>query len=250
MFKFFYKISILIFILTIPAISNINFGFKKKSHFIHLLKKQNLNNILDFFINTPYKGNMLIGNENRKEKLVINFSGLDCFTYIDYIESIKGSKTINNFIKSLKRIRYKNANITYRNRNHFFTDWIFYNNFKDMVKEISGGNYNVRVKYLNRKKNKQERYLKKIPIIKREINYIPIKNITKSVLKKLKTGDYIGIYTDIAGLDVTHVGIIIKKNNSVYFRHASSLKKNRKIITNKFTNYMKNKKGFIVIRKL
>ena len=85
---------------------------------------------------------MLIGSNKKKEKLVINFSGLDCFTFIDYIESIKGSNNINKFIKSLKKIRYKNGNIDYKSRNHFFTDWIFYNNFKDMVKEISGNNYN------------------------------------------------------------------------------------------------------------
>lgn len=192
---------------------------------------------------------MLIGSNKKKEKLVINFSGLDCFTFIDYIESIKGSNNINKFIKSLKKIRYKNGNIDYKSRNHFFTDWIFYNNFKDMVKEISGNNYNIKTKYLNRKKNRKDKYLKNIPIIKRVINYIPTKNINKSILNKLKTGDYVGIYTKIAGLDVTHVGLIIRINNNVYFRHASSSNKNRKVVTNKFSKYMKGKEGFIVIRK-
>ncbi|MDY1700868.1 DUF1460 domain-containing protein [Klebsiella pneumoniae] len=39
-----------------------------------------------------------------------------------------------------------------------------------------------------------------------------------------------GIYSTKRGLDVSHVGIIIKDHNNIWFRNASSLAKNRKVV--------------------
>ena len=62
-------------------------------------------------------------------------------------------------------------------------------------------------------------------------------------------GDYIGIYTHIEGLDVTHVGILIKKEGKAYLRHASSKKEFLKVIDEPFESYIKNTPGFIVLRQ-
>jgi len=65
---------------------------------------------------------------------------------------------------------------------------------------------------------------------------------------KLSTGDYVGIYTELPGLDVTHTGIIIKKNGRTYLRHASSRNVNDRVVDEDLLEYMQNKPGLVVFR--
>lgn len=73
--------------------------------------------------------------------------------------------------------------------------------------------------------------------------------INQILLQRLKTGDFVGIYSPLDGLDVSHVGIIIRKNNKIYFRNASLLTKNRKVIDTLLETYLKNKPGIVVLRE-
>jgi hypothetical protein len=91
-------------------------------------------------------------------------------------------------------------------------------------------------------------YLPGIPVVNRTIFYIPSGALDASVLSKLKSGDFVGIYTDKEGLDASHTGIIIKKNGKVFLRHASSKEKNQKVVDEDLSEYMKNKPGLIVYR--
>jgi len=225
----------------------INFGSWNKAQFQEILQNNNPSQISEYFINKPYLSNTLIGNSYTKEEFVIDFRGVDCFTYIDYIESIRRSISIDAFELNLQKLRYKDSKISYKNRNHFFSDWIINNNFEDITYKISNKKAITISKELN-KKDIKSKYLDDIPIIKRDISYIPTKYITPKVLSQLKTGDYIGIYTNLNGLDVSHVGILIKEDKNVYFRHASSSKLNQKVVTIKLIEYMKNKPGLIVLR--
>jgi len=85
-------------------------------------------------------------------------------------------------------------------------------------------------------------------VVNRKIYYIPTSEIDDDLLNKLHTGDYVGIYTDIEGLDVTHTGIIIKKDDGVYLRHASSKKKNQKVVDEDFKEYVQNTPGMVIFR--
>ena len=72
--------------------------------------------------------------------------------------------------------------------------------------------------------------------------------IDNVVLDALSTGDYAGIYSDLKGLDVSHVGIIIRKDNSLSFRHASSQQEYRKVVDQDFKEYIINKPGIVILR--
>jgi len=84
--------------------------------------------------------------------------------------------------------------------------------------------------------------------LQRVITFIPGKAIDGDVIRRLRSGDYIGIYSREKGLDVSHVGIMIKKNRASYFRHASSLQSQRKVIDQDFTAYAARKPGIVVLR--
>ena len=57
----------------------------------------------------------------------------------------------------------------------------------------------------------------------------------------MRTGDYIGIYTPAEGLDVSHVGICIRRENRILLRHASSIA--QKVIDQDFKPLYRRKAG-------
>jgi len=243
--KFIFLFSFLVFSL---FAQDVNLGNWSKNSFNKFLEKEkSIDEISSAFLNTSYKANVLIGSLLKKEKLVIDLANLDCFTYVDYIEAIKNSNDYESFKKNLISLRYKNSTISFKNRNHFFTDWIAQNGFENITSKLSK-NTKKQIKYLN-KKDDNNLYLKGIDIIKREVEYLEPQFVDKDFLKKLQTGDYIGIYTPKIGLDVTHTGMIIKKDGKIFFRHASSKKSNRKVVDNLFVDYIKKTPGILVLRK-
>lgn len=216
-------------------------------------KKPRAQEQIDFlswqFLGTPYKGHTLTGDINTPEVFTINLEGMDCFTYIDYVEAMRISDSYPEFEDNLKDIRYREGIIAFQRRNHFFSDWPLNNaqNVKDVTYAL-GGQKAVRVtKTLNIKED-GAKYLPGIPSTKREFYYIPSDIIDEKLLSKLKTGDYVGIYTELDGLDVTHTGIIVKKDGRTFLRHASSRKVNDKVVDEELSGYIKNKPGLVVYR--
>ncbi|MBI4710575.1 MAG: DUF1460 domain-containing protein [Nitrospirae bacterium] len=199
------------------------------------------------FLNTDYKESTLTGSADIPEVLAVNLSGVDCFTFIDYIESMRLSGSFSEFIENLKKVRYQNCNIAFKNRNHFFTDWSEFNSgFIDDVTAQTGGRKTKTIAKILNKKADGTYFLNGIKPFQREIKYIPSEVIDDAVMDKIKTGDYAGIYSDMQGLDVSHVGIIIKNGNAVNLRHASSEK--GKVIEQDFREYIIDKTGIIILR--
>jgi hypothetical protein len=210
------------------------------------------------FLGTNYKESTLIGDVNTPEVFVINLEGVDCFTFIDYIEAMRlsGSKRISDsfseFKENLKKVRYR-GKVAFENRNHLFTDWREFNteSVDDVTEKIGGQKTKSILKILNRKEDGTY-FLQGIQPGEREIRYIPSDAIDDSVISKLKTGDYAGMYSEMQGLDVSHVGIIIKDpirssiSNGVNLRHASS--KYKKVVDEDFRDYITTKPGLIVLR--
>jgi hypothetical protein len=201
------------------------------------------------FLGLEYQESTLIGGEHTPEVFVINLQGADCLTFIEYIEAMRLSKTFSEFRTNLMRVRYESGVVSFSRRNHFFTDWIANN--KDFVRNVTGeitarATKKVR-KILNIRKDGTF-LLPGIQPVEREIEYIPAHEIGDSAMNGLKTGDYIGIFSTVHGLDVSHVGIVIRDGETVFLRHASSQEKYRKVIDQNLPEYILNKPGIIVLR--
>lgn len=201
------------------------------------------------FLNTPYKGSTLAGGINTPEVFVIDLSAVDCFTFIDYIETMRRADSFALFKKNLKDLRYRGGNIAYTERNHFFTDWSVYNQdfIEDVTEEASASQFRKAEKRLNEKKDGTP-YLPGISASVRRVSYIPSGDVHGAVAASLKTGDYIGIYSEDTGLDVTHAGVIIRKKDTVFLRHASSRKTNGGVVDEDLLEYLKTRPGIIVLR--
>ena len=201
------------------------------------------------FLGTPYKELSLVGDINIPEVFVINLEAVDCFTLLDYIESMRRSFSFDEFRENLRKVRYRGGEANFKNRNHFFTDWREFNsNFiDDVTVQIGGKKVRSIMKLLNQREDGSY-YLHGIQLKDRLITYLPVDMIDDAILSELRTGDYIGIYSEKQGLDVSHVGIFIKRENDIFLRHASSLKNHRKVIDQNFKDYMADKPGILVFR--
>lgn len=213
------------------------------------------------FLGVAYQGSTLVGDPHTPEILVLNLAGVDCFTLIDYVEAMRLSGSFSEFAENLRRVRYRKGEVSFEMRNHFFTDWPEYNagTIEDATAVIGGPKTVTVRKRLNLRRDGT-------PIVpgiqpkEREIHYIPVNALDELILGRLKTGDYAGIHNppspplvegrffDDDGLDVTHVGIIIKTEDGIFLRHASSRMSHRKVIDEEFKGYIAEKQGLVVLR--
>ena len=201
------------------------------------------------FLEIPYQESTLVGNCETDEEFVVNFSGIDCFTFLDYVEALRQSFSFGEFLERLKKIRYKKGIVSYPTRNHFFTDWREYNggSIKDITGEVGREKTHTCMKSLNLRSD-GTLFLPGIPVEPRSIDYIPTTSLDDHILDALNAGDYIGIYTETDGLDVSHVGIAIRHDDGLYLRHASSAPSCRKVTDRLLMSYMKEKPGIVVLR--
>ncbi|MDM8160801.1 DUF1460 domain-containing protein [Labilibaculum sp. K2S] len=196
--------------------------------------------VAKMFLQTAYVGGTLDGNE--KEQLVVNFRELDCTTYLENVVTLSkalsnDSVATDNFLKELENLRYRNGKLTdYSSRLHYFSDWIYENEKKGIVKnitvEIGGEKYNKTINFMSTHVDSypalqaDASLVEKIRKTENEINerelfYIPEAKI-QPLEDKIHNGDLIAITTKIEGLDISHVGIAIHVNNRLHLMHASS----------------------------
>ncbi len=199
------------------------------------------------FLGTPYAENTLGGASGETEQLTVDLSGVDCFTYIDYVESLRLSGSFGEFKEKLVKTRYRDGAVRWENRRHFFSDWVSGDdrNARDVTREIGGDATATVTKELNRKTD-GSLWLPGLAEVKRDVSYVPSRKLSLPVLQGIKTGDYLGIYSDKDGLDVSHTGIAVRKDGVVYLRHASTV--HGKVLDEELSAYMKNKPGLLVYR--
>lgn len=211
-------------------------------------KGQAIDLLSQAFLDTPYVANRLIGSATTPEQLVIDFNGLDCFTYLDYVEALRSANSESEFVENVIQTRYVKGEIDFQQRKHFFTDWAQTEHVlaDDITAQLSPHAVTVS-KQLNRKAD-GELYLPGLPVVERSITYIPSEFVDQKVIDQLQTGDYIGIYTEHPGLDVTHTGFFILTPNGPVLRNASSRQENMKVVDSPFTSYVNNTPGIVVLR--
>lgn len=238
---------------------------------LHLLPiNEIIINVAETFIGTEYEAFSL--EKDSVEQLVINFSGLDCTTFIENVlalsRCIKQQKySFEDFQNELQLIRYRDGVIDeYPSRLHYMSDWIYDNEIKNIVENVTSRIGGERAKFrFNFMSSHPESYkhLKNNPEfvseLKRqeaEINhrthyYIP-QSRAGYIEDKIFNGDLLFFTTSIEGLDVSHAGIAIKtEGGRTHILHAPN--KNYKVqITEKtLVDYLKSNRamtGIIVVR--
>ena len=194
------------------------------------------------FIGIDYAAHTL--EKGDTESLVIDLTGLDCTTFLEnslvFARCIKENKTtFKDYENELTKIRYRDGEINqYPSRLHYFADWIYNNEKKGIVKNMSkdfgGDSLTFNLDWMT---THPELYVQLkanpafIPVIrtqeetinKRVYYYIPKEKVSR-IEQKINNGDLIAITSNVKGLDINHVGVAVRNDDGrIHFMHAPNV---------------------------
>lgn len=199
------------------------------------------------FLGVPYRAATLSGGPPAKEQLVAELTAVDCFTLLDYVEALRRAEKPADFLRCLRETRYRDGILAFESRHHFFTDWLFAHAayISDATTEVGGRAVQQALKVLNLRQN-GSLFVQGIPPVEREVAFIPAARLSRQLSGGLLTGDYVGIYSELPGLDVSHVGIVIRDSGKILFRHASA--RRGEVVDEEFHRYVSKTPGIMVLR--
>ena len=197
------------------------------------------------FLGTPYVGGTL--DREKKEKLTINISEVDCSTFVDQALALaltarEGKCDFASFCRNLKKLRYRNGvRKGYDSRLHYFSWWVDDNSRRGIVRELTGKAFGKKATLnLSFMSSNPEKYMQlngdsaltaaiaghEMPFRNRTYTYIPKSSLSQGPKSlPVRDGDIIALVTTIKGLDVTHQGIAVWQAGKLHLLHASSKEK-------------------------
>lgn len=224
-------------------------------------RRQGASNIVLYFARQlkgiPYVAKTL--EKNDEERLVVNLRQLDCTTYVETVLALtlchkNGKQTFADYCRYLRLIRYRQGEVAYRKRLHYFTQWIEDNEQMGFVREIQAPNppftqwQTLGINYMSTHAQqypmlaKHPSWVKEIADGERQINgrryrYIPKSAILNTQLLRntIHSGDIIAICTNKHGLDTSHISIAVWGKDGLHLLNASQIHK--KVVEEPMTLY-------------
>jgi hypothetical protein len=267
----------LFFVVTSARSAEVDYWRSDSVKVVRLLREaphQNDSNQMLYFARRlrglPYVAKTLEKNEH--EKLVVNLRQFDCTTFVETVLALtrcvkEGKRTFEAFCDNLRNLRYRNGEVTYVDRLHYFTAWIEDNERMGLVKEIQGPNppfsavQTVKVNYMTTHRSlypmmvRHPEWVKGIrkmedSISGRRYKYIPKSMLTnyKALRQCIDDGDVIVILTKKKGLDTSHLAIAVWHDDGLHFIDASMVQ--HKVVEESMTiaQYMARHPSHIGIR--
>lgn len=210
-----------------------------------------------FFLDVPYVGATL---EKEPERLVVNLREMDCTTFVENVLALTRTFRLEEpsfalFTKQLELIRYRSGKQgDYVSRLHYATGWLLDNAKKGVLKDITpylsgAAKLPLSLSFMSSHPNLYPA-LKNSPVSVQQIKqeekkistasfmYIPKASLVNDSLK-VQNGDVVFFATSIAGLDVSHMGLVYWAEGELRFIHASQLLGKVVIQTESIHSYMK-----------
>jgi hypothetical protein len=162
---------------------------------------------------TRYLGYTLIGGPRRPEKFVVRDDGFDCVTYCETVLAAARARNLGDFETVLKKIRYHNGVVEWRERNHYFFEWCQHNVDNGICRWITmPGAVEIKKTVDSQKGLSRRRFV--MTVIPRAA-FIANKPM-------LDRGDIVGFVSHQPDLDYFHAGFVaFARNGALLLRHAS-----------------------------
>lgn len=174
---------------------------------------ERIEKISQWFLGRPYVEAPLGGGVDQKEVFSASLYGFDCVTYIESVLAIAVSRTLGEFIDSLRKIRYAQGTIGWFSRNHYMIDWARNNQSAGFVSNPTTGGHTV-------EKTCNLNLIPGLPSRTETFSYFAKSSLSGSRLP-IDTGDLALFVSERETLDVFHTGILIKHDNDAVMRHAT-----------------------------
>lgn len=158
---------------------------------------------------------------------LMNFKQINCMTYCELVLALALSSYYEEMFNVLQHIRYRQGIIGMATRNHYtMADWLPENKWclTEVTKKVGGRFCKPLTRIISHRKFFAEKGITDIkdclPDRKITILYIPKENLLQCE-KNLKSGDIVALIQNKPGIFSAHMGLIIKKGDKTFFRHAS-----------------------------
>jgi hypothetical protein len=191
------------------------------------------------FLGAPYEPVTL--EREGPEELVVNLRAFDCVTFVEnaiaLARLIRAGKTgFADYLAALQRIRYRHGRLDgYASRLHYFTDWLYDNDRKRIVRDVtrSIGGVPFRKAFHHLTDRREDHAALKDPATFRRLRlveaacsrrphfYIPKADLAGTE-SRIAGGNIIAITTDEKGIDVSHAGLAVRLGEEICLLHASS----------------------------
>ena len=227
-------------------------------------------------VGTPYKS-FTLEIDNRVEAPSVNLDGLDCWTFFEtslafarMLDEPRQGWTPYSMLHFIELDRYRDGHCTgeYLSRLHYLEDWLYDNDRRGLVRDMTRSLGGVRVSHEAREMTagwREYRYLRANPrllgplrdmemrVSRLSMYHVP-KGRVPSIESRLQDGDIICVTSREHGLISTaHVGLAYRDDVGVlHFMHASSNFR-RVVIDERLSNYLdryRSDAGIIVGRPL
>lgn len=179
-------------------------------------------------LGTPYRGFTLIGGPHEAERFVMRDDGFDCVTFCETVLAAARVFDPAAYAASLRHIRYRDGDVAWRERNHYWSDWSEANCANGVCRAVA---------------------LPGAVMQRKTITYMPelggrqlaVRAMSASTLaahrERLVTGDIVGFLSRRPGLDYFHTGmIVIEEDGTVLLRHAA--KSQKRVLDERLSAFM------------
>ncbi len=219
-------------------------------------------------IGRPYVAGMLDAPAN--EMLVVDLTGFDCVLYVENVMALArmialGESSYDAYADGIRTLRYRDGDVSYCSRLHYFTDWIRDNERRGSVENVTaaagGERFDKQLTFMSEHRDSYRQLSDDSAyqcvvnmegdLAGAELYYIPQDRI-EDAYAMLQPGDVIATATSIGGLDVTHTGFVHKDATHTGFMHAS-LASNAVKVSNDLEDYVqgiRSQVGIVVARPL
>jgi len=188
----------------------------------------------------PYVRNPLIGSATEAEIFVTRMDGFDCVTFLETVLALARSKSLEDFLVTLRQIRYRNGEVDYRQRLHYLTDWASSQVQRGLLVDLTIGEDTIL-------REKRLDWVKSVEPKMARFRYFPRHQLTL-VSRWLRDGDLIYFVSGRAGLDTLHAGLLVREGDRVLMRHAT--RHRHKVVEQELSNFCGQTpmSGFIINR--
>ena len=193
------------------------------------------------YLGVPYVAGALEGDV---ERLTVDTTRLDCTTFVELTVArwLASQDEKVCFDEQVLRMRYRGGVVDgYLSRLHYFTDWVAVNVERGVWSELAPAEEDAHLwatdtltlSFMSAHPQSYP-YLKghawavdSMRSIEADYRNLPVHYIKKSVLNlgpdelPIRNGDILALVTTIEGLDVTHLGFAVWKDDRLHLMHAS-----------------------------
>lgn len=201
-----------------------------------------LERISEHFLGRAYVAGSLGGGPGLPEVLRVSLDAFDCVTFMEAVFALGLSRTVDEFVDTICRIRYDNGRIDWLYRNHYMVDWASNNEKRGLIANLTDGPATLQ-------KTCTLGMISGLPPRTLSFRYSPRQSIN-DFLELVHTGDMILFVSAKDSLDVFHTGILFRLEEEIRLRHATRTA--GAVIEQALTDFVSNNEmaGFVLLRPL